>query len=158
MPWGDGKQFWVGRHERHGLIVVERPDAQVGETIPVYFVEQDRVAQCSRGVMRQHSRDDGVPEEVTQSAILAYKALITRELEARRRELEKRNQEFQARYGRRFAGVRVRPRSNALPARSTHCWACYKTLDSTIDLECVDCSWILCACGACGCAYSGPSR
>jgi len=39
--------------------------------------------------------------------------------------------------------------------RTTHCYSCKEPLDSTIDLECNSCNWIICGCcGACGCGYS----
>ena len=37
--------------------------------------------------------------------------------------------------------------------RVTHCYDCKQGLDSTINLECMSCGWILCRCGACGCGW-----
>jgi len=37
--------------------------------------------------------------------------------------------------------------------RVTHCYDCKQGLDSTINLECMSCGWILCKCGACGCGW-----
>lgn len=37
--------------------------------------------------------------------------------------------------------------------RVTHCYNCSANLDSAIDMECNGCHWIICDCGACGCAY-----
>tara|TARA_R100000750_G_C2342985_1_gene94995 strand:+ start:17 stop:616 length:600 start_codon:yes stop_codon:yes gene_type:complete len=39
--------------------------------------------------------------------------------------------------------------------RVTNCYSCQKKLDSSIDLECNACKWIICTCGACGCGWSG---
>ena len=39
--------------------------------------------------------------------------------------------------------------------RTSHCWDCHNSLDSTVTLECVACKWMLCKCGACGCNYKG---
>jgi hypothetical protein len=39
--------------------------------------------------------------------------------------------------------------------RVTHCYSCKQALDNAIDVECAACSWIVCWCGACGCAYWG---
>ena len=39
--------------------------------------------------------------------------------------------------------------------RITHCWSCKSPLDNSIDLECPACNWIICACGACGCGWTG---
>ncbi len=49
----------------------------------------------------------------------------------------------------------VQPATRARQHRVTHCYACKRSLDNTIDVECVACGWILCSCGACGCGYSG---
>jgi hypothetical protein len=39
--------------------------------------------------------------------------------------------------------------------RLTHCYRCKNHLDNAVDVECSGCGWIVCHCGACGCAYSG---
>jgi len=38
--------------------------------------------------------------------------------------------------------------------RHTHCYSCAEELDNSVDLECSNCGWIVCVCGACGCGYS----
>lgn len=47
----------------------------------------------------------------------------------------------------------VRPATNRR-RRLTHCYNCKTTLDSSIDVECNECGWLVCDCGACGCGYS----
>tara|TARA_B100000674_G_scaffold334961_1_gene279735 strand:- start:644 stop:1273 length:630 start_codon:yes stop_codon:yes gene_type:complete len=37
--------------------------------------------------------------------------------------------------------------------RKTHCYNCKEDLDSFMNLSCLDCKWILCICGACGCGF-----
>ncbi len=39
------------------------------------------------------------------------------------------------------------------PPRVTHCYRCKTTLQSHLYKECCGCEWIICSCGACGCAY-----
>lgn len=39
--------------------------------------------------------------------------------------------------------------------RITHCYSCKSHLDNSVNVECVNCSWIICWCGACGCGYAG---
>lgn len=145
MPWiGDGK-FWVGRHETRGVIVIPKssmsPDSMSFE---VYFVDHDRIASCDADVMRKFTRAGGVTSDEAKNALQAFHTL-------RDRELEEKNRRFLERRGKSFTGTR--PRSSALPSRATHCFACKDHLDSTINLECVACEWLLCQCGACGCAY-----
>jgi hypothetical protein len=36
--------------------------------------------------------------------------------------------------------------------RVTHCFACKSHLDSRLQLECSECGWIVCQCGACECS------
>ena len=38
--------------------------------------------------------------------------------------------------------------------RVTYCWNCKEGLSSYKDYSCKKCRWLLCTCGACGCAYS----
>lgn len=47
-------------------------------------------------------------------------------------------------------GAESRPRSKP-QARKPRCSHCGEGLASRVDLQCPTCSWILCACGACGC-------
>lgn len=38
--------------------------------------------------------------------------------------------------------------------RDAYCYSCKKVLSTLTQLECEDCDWILCECGACGCNYN----
>ncbi|MEC8849769.1 MAG: hypothetical protein VYB93_10975 [Pseudomonadota bacterium] len=66
---------------------------------------------------------------------------------------EERHKERLERLGRMYLGV-VRATPNSRRRRFTHCYACRRDLDNSIDIECVACGWIICTCGACGCGYS----
>jgi len=33
------------------------------------------------------------------------------------------------------------------------CWSCHHPVDSCEHLRCLSCNWLVCVCGACGCAY-----
>jgi hypothetical protein len=145
MPWVDDGRFWVGRHESRGLIVVPKASMDLSSMgFDVYFVDQDRVADCNREIMRKFTTGSSVAPEEANAALHAFLTL-------RDRELEEKNRRFLESRGKTFAGTRSR--SETLPSRVTHCYACKQHLDSTINLECVACGWILCQCGACGCAY-----
>jgi hypothetical protein len=37
--------------------------------------------------------------------------------------------------------------------RKTHCYNCKQYLDGLRYFECLNCGWIICNCGACGCGY-----
>ena len=42
--------------------------------------------------------------------------------------------------------------SSTKKLRITHCFACKSALDSRLQLECSECGWIVCQCGACECS------
>ena len=46
----------------------------------------------------------------------------------------------------------LRPSEKPFVHRMTHCWACKHPLDNMVQFECSACGWIVCGCGACGCA------
>jgi hypothetical protein len=70
--------------------------------------------------------------------------------------LAQRHKERLDRLGLAFKGIR--PSSATRFHRVTHCYECHDELDSSVDVECVACNWILCGCGACGCGYHKPTR
>jgi hypothetical protein len=56
----------------------------------------------------------------------------------------------------RKANVVAEGKYRAYPktARVTCCYSCKTNLDSRVQVECNDCSWMICPkCGACGCTY-----
>ena len=67
--------------------------------------------------------------------------------------LEERHRSRLEKLGKAYLGVRPAIRRHL--HRITHCYACKRGLDNSVDIECVACDWILCTCGACGCGYSG---
>ncbi len=67
---------------------------------------------------------------------------------------EERHRELLNRLGKPYLGIRP---ASSFHRRVTHCYACKSHLDNSINIECVACGWILCACGACGCGYVGFS-
>jgi len=65
---------------------------------------------------------------------------------------EERHKETLEKLGKDYQGIRPAT-TNHQKRRITHCYSCKKSLDNSIDIECVVCSWIICSCGACGCGY-----
>ena len=82
------------------------------------------------GFKSRHGRPIKVPPEEAHVAFLASRGLAPQTLRKTTRE---RNH------------------------RITHCWSCASRLDNAIDLECSGCKWIICACGACGCGWTGET-
>lgn len=141
MPWVRGGRFWVGRHATKGIFVVAR--SSIGQSrMDAYFVEQNRVVDCDPNIMRERARGGRVSETEAENAVAGYRSLRSRELEIAHMRFLRNN-------GQPFAGTRFR--SDSLPQRQTHCWSCHCHLDSSAELECMACGWLLCECGACGC-------
>jgi len=67
--------------------------------------------------------------------------------------LEERHKFILESYGIEWKGICTASKKRDVSRqRVTHCWFCKHPLDSSVDKECVACGWILCQCGACGCA------
>ena len=143
-PWRQFGEFWVGRHS-YGLVVLPSERAASDGTLIVYFVADNRIGNCNEAIMRENCSSASVSAPEAEAAVERFRSL-------RQRELEEKNRRFLTLKGKSFSGFR--PRSKQLSQRVTHCYNCRKHLDSTVDVECVACSWILCNCGACGCGFS----
>jgi hypothetical protein len=63
--------------------------------------------------------------------------------------LEQRHRLRLEAFGKAYAGVQ--PAASKRCRRVANCYACHGALDNSIQVECVQCGWILCHCGACGC-------
>lgn len=145
MPWTNDGRFWVGRHELRGIIVIPKNSMSSDSEFDVFFVDQDRVATCDPEIMRKFTSGATVSSEEVEQSVTAF-------LSIRDRDLERKHRKFLEQHGKVYA--ETRKRSKVLPSRITHCYACKSALDSTVNLECVACGWILCQCGACGCGHS----
>lgn len=44
-------------------------------------------------------------------------------------------------------------RQNTKSHRVAHCYNCKRHLDNAFNTECINCTWIICSCGACGCGF-----
>lgn len=76
--------------------------------------------------------------------------LASKEQEARDAIIELHKQRL-TRLGIEYKGII--PAATHPGRRVTHCYSCKSDLDSSVDVACASCNWILCRCGACGCAY-----
>lgn len=65
--------------------------------------------------------------------------------------LTERHKRFVNSSGKTYRGIRKATKGKRY--RSTHCYLCAGHLDSDTDVECVECGWLLCRCGACGCGF-----
>jgi uncharacterized small protein (DUF1192 family) len=167
MSWIDyqGRRLWVGQHPKGGLLVYDpsSESARNNENVSLYLVAEDRIGTFRREIIREHVKQHTPDKDEVRSAVEAYLQFLDKPrrvaeqaakegAEAKRSALEARHRAFLEKGGQQYSGVRIRP--NSSPQRITHCWSCKRHLDSSIDLECVACNWILCDCGACGCGWS----
>ena len=70
-------------------------------------------------------------------------------------DLVQSHREYVESKGEKYKGVTRRSKKGH---RKTHCYQCQKELDNAIDYECLNCKWMLCWCGACGCGYKAGWR
>lgn len=144
MPWVKNGEIWVGRHEPYGLVVISKASMQRKGYLRVFFVGRDEYADCDPDTMREHTTGKNISKEDAERSLQAF-------LTVRNRELEENNRKYLTKIGKGHSGTRLRDETKAI--RITHCFACKEHLDSSINLECRGCGWILCQCGACGCGF-----
>lgn len=141
MAWvlRHSRRFWVGRHERLGLLVVPESELQ-GEAVDVlnvFVLSEQRVGAFKASTLRERIDKRSLGEEEAQKALDEYIAF--------------NHSTYLRQAGRPLSPLRVAKRSRG---RVTHCYRCSAHLDSDAHLECSACGWLVCTCGACGCGYS----
>lgn len=159
------ERLWIGEFVFSGLMFIYDPALQISNDsqVTIYSLHYEGARSHDRVKLREITRPVLDPER-RENALTQYanwrqadgQNYVQRELVQReqiaRREIEEKHKIFLKNRAKPFLGTR--DRSNFLPPRATHCWACHGSLDSTVNLECVACGWILCTCGACGCGRS----
>ena len=147
--WFSNNQFWIGRHtELNIYVVIKRQDVEKRQNfyLDVLYLDDYQYTRCVREFLRgQIENVSHVPKEVSSEN---WHFIFE---ESKNNQIKENHADFLKSQNIRSLGSRVRRES--LPPRVTHCWSCKDSLDSTIDLECCGCGWILCACGACGCGF-----
>ena len=83
------------------------------------------------------------------SALLSPEVLLQVE-EAQRVRTRQAHRERLAAMGLDFKGIRKKFNQRERAAR---CHECARSLDSSHNLDCAACAWMICKCGACGCGY-----
>ena len=98
-----------------------------------------------RELRETHRRSPLSPDTVAEVKTLKQSANLEQSLQ------EMHQHRFSS-TGAEYLGTR-RSTSQQHQKRTANCWDCHSELDSTIDMECARCGWILCWCGACGCRF-----
>jgi hypothetical protein len=130
----ENSKLWVG--EINGeTVVLDEALSDSGSAVTYWLLSEDRFVEFDQNQAKASANKLG--GEGIEEAIENY----------RRSVVVRHRLRFQ-RMGKKYSGIR---KSNRRVPRETHCWSCKRTLTSEGFPECVECGWILCECGACGC-------
>jgi hypothetical protein len=153
----NGWTFWLAKHRDYGLVLFDRADQDgvSAESIRLFDQATKSRIEVAKDALGQQTTAD-VSDSDSVSLVNDYNALKRflgkpakapgysplGTLEDRhKRFLRERNMPDRGR----------RPAATQKRQRVTHCWSCTERLDTSIDVECAACRWIVCDCGACGC-------
>lgn len=151
MPWNADKSLWIGVHCTRGHIAVPADSMNSGNDFNVFLPREGRVAKLNREMVRSSILDKKISASEISSITLEYEACVaySKYINRKGESIEEVHRLFLAYLGIDFVGIRRR--SDYLPERAAVCYHCRNALNSSVNLECSACGWILCACGACGC-------
>ena len=165
-----GDDLWVGRiHNSHAVVVFD-PTLQLPNhpQIYVYSVQRGVVRQFDPAELRAMVKTiQGVEREAAVSAYHQWRTqngehFLRNEplrLEGENRRVKTEEERIREAHRQKLIALGMDPTSvtNLAVAprehRVTHCYSCKRSLDNRVFLECSACNWIICGCGACGCAY-----
>lgn len=156
-------RYWVGKYEKE--ILVYDAEIQIDKCPHVFLWEKQLgMRKFVRETFRPHI-SPSKNETANANSIKAYEAWYQeqgtnwkdRELSyyegqnglVDEQTLALRHQKYIADLGLEYAGM---AQDKQTYHRLATCWSCHSTLDNAINYECVNCHWIICNCGACGCA------
>ncbi len=134
-------KLWAGEFFDGEVVIFDPALQHAVETDWVYLWSVDR--QAARPFVRDIARNAirVVEGERKQTLIMEY---LRDKAIANRRSLFRR-------LGLPYKETRAATGRSSTRVRKTWCWNCKSDLDNRIQLECNDCGWIICECGACGC-------
>jgi hypothetical protein len=144
----DPPNIWIGSLENEGIVLYD-PQAQDPKDCDraiLWLSSRECFERYYKSMVKTYLTTENDPA-VRTSTFVKYRNFRARELEmSHRKRIEK--------LGFRYAGLKPTAKSH----RVTHCYVCKDSLDSSVDVECVNCGWIVCRCGACGCGFEHPNR
>lgn len=142
---GETGQIWIGILRDQGCVLYDpkRQDSGDPERVVLWLSAEERFERYYRDMVKRYLEIERDPK--------ARSLALDRYVRFQSREVETNHRNRLANLGVPYSGVSV----SAKHSRLTHCYDCKNYLDSSIDIECNTCGWILCRCGACGCGYLG---
>lgn len=127
-------KLWVGEVDGE-IFVFDSEVPPSDNAVTFWSVSKDRFADLNRAHARAAARI--LEGEDRKIAIEKY-----------RKSVVVRHRLRFHRMGKKYIGIRE---SSRQVPRDTHCWSCSRSITSDGYPECIECGWILCECGACGC-------
>jgi hypothetical protein len=159
------RTFWIGTLKRRDCpelgIVVHDPLTRAATGAGYVVLYEAAEAKCGdfrkEVVKTQVGSANSLSAAEIEGAIDAYCRFAGIDIEAERCEFETTRRAIVEAHDHFLADRRLPPAATR-PAsgekrRVAHCYVCGRSLDNSVDLECAACGWIVCRCGACGCAY-----
>jgi hypothetical protein len=153
----NGWVFWLARHPKYGVILFDRTDQTDVPDGCMRVFEGRGSTRCilPNEVLKSETSAEVTDNEFVQIVNLynGLKASLDIPIKAPGYDagalLEEKHKRFLLERGLPDNGIC--PAEGDMSHRVTHCWSCKGHLDSSVDIKCVTCGWIICGCGACGC-------
>ena len=146
----NGWTYWLARHPKYGVILYDRENqADVTEgCLRVFELRGKSTVELPQNALKIETTADVSDPELVQ-LLNSYNTFKISRGASVRAPVEEMHSRFLRERGLENKGVRQAAAQKH--HRVTVCWSCHRSLDNTINVECVTCGWIICQCGACGC-------
>lgn len=150
----NGWWYWLARHKEEGLVLLDAYD-QCGlreEQLRAYILDLHSTKVFDRSAFKAC-----LGGEVSDTEFVKLMNMYNSFKDAAGRPLKAPPEVAHANFlaGKGLPAQDVRKTTRTRGNRLTHCYSCKVPLDSSVDIECTACNWIICSCGACGCGWAG---
>lgn len=148
----NGWLYWLARHSTLGLVLLDESnqcDVASGR-LRAYILNSHATAEFDRSEFRSALGGEVADRDFANlvNRYNQFKSAIGIPLKA---PPETAHKNFLRKLG--LPEQSVRPRRDNKKLRTTHCYSCHQPLNNAVEVECAECGWILCTCGACGCGW-----
>lgn len=146
----NGWMFLLARHKQAGLILFDKAhqDGCPAGLLRVFVLARLGTTEFAREEFKKHLSSP-VSDNEFVNLVTAYNEFKRKQGLPLKASPDVAHANFLLMRGLPEYGVR--PREEAKVHRVTKCWNCKEELDNNVDIECTNCNWIICKCGACGC-------
>lgn len=146
----NGWMFLLARHSQVGLILLDKAhqDGCAAGLLKAFVLARLGTSQFEREEFKKHL-SSSVSDNEFVNLVTAYNEFKRKQGFPLKASPDVAHVNFLLKRGLPYYGVR--PREDVKVHRVTMCWNCKEELDNNVDIECNNCGWIICTCGACGC-------